>query len=182
MRRVKKGKSLKDNREIPNITICRDRFPITVAIIEQPVLCPQRLNLLHREGWSPAHSPVVCPYTFYIIAVAVAIGRELTHPTNVANLHAVVVQTCGNHHFRMCRVSFLHVAVQQSQGTVGIAAYRIEAFHTFLQSISTVIAPVPPWPILIAFTILFYMAAQEAVIVVVQINFHLRCQRVTSRY
>ena len=136
--------------------------------MEQPVLCPQRLNLLHREGWSPAHSPVVCPYTFYIIAVAVAIGRELTHPTNVANLHAVVVQTCGNHHFRMCRVSFLHVAVQQSQGTVGIAAYRIEAFHTFLQSISTVIAPVSPWPILIAFTILFYMAAQEVVIVVVQ--------------
>ena len=33
MRSVKKGKSLKDNREIPNITICRDRFPITVAII-----------------------------------------------------------------------------------------------------------------------------------------------------
>ena len=31
MRRVKKGKSLKDNREIPNITICRDRFPISVA-------------------------------------------------------------------------------------------------------------------------------------------------------
>ena len=73
MRRVKKGKSLKDNREIPNITICRDRFPITVAIIEQPVLCP---------------------YTFYIIAVAVAIGRELTHPTNVANLHAVIGAAC----------------------------------------------------------------------------------------
>ena len=62
--------------------------------MEQPVLCPQRLNLLHREGWSPAHSPVVSPYTFYIIAVAVAIGRELTHPTNVANLHAVIGAAC----------------------------------------------------------------------------------------
>ena len=62
--------------------------------MEQPVLCPQRLNLLHREGWSPAHSPVVCPYTFYIIAVAVAIGRKLTHPTNVANLHAVIGAAC----------------------------------------------------------------------------------------
>ena len=70
--------------------------------MEQPVLCPQRLNLLHREGWSPAHSPVVSPYTFYIIAVAVAIWRELPRSANVANLHAVVVQACGNHHFFVC--------------------------------------------------------------------------------
>ena len=131
--------------------------------MEQPVLCPQRLNLLHREGWSPAHSPVVCPYTFYIIAVAVAIGRELTNPTNVANLHAVVVQTCGNHHFRMCRVSFPHVAVQQCQGTVGIAADRVEAFHAFLQRISAVVAPVPPWPLPVVLSKPLYVAAQEVV-------------------
>ena len=45
MRRVKKGKSLKDNREIPNITICRDRFPISVAISNPPVHANVRFPL-----------------------------------------------------------------------------------------------------------------------------------------
>ena len=36
---------------------------------------------------------LICDYP-YIIALAVAIGRELTHPTNVANLHAVIGAAC----------------------------------------------------------------------------------------
>ena len=150
-------------------------FPTLFYWVEQPVPRPQRLYFLHGEWWSPAHSPVVSPYTFYIIAVAVAVGRELARPANVANLHAVVVQACGNHNFRMCRVSFLHVSVQQCQGTVGIAAYRVEAFHALLQRISALVAPVPPWPLPVVLAILLYVAAQEVVAVKVAVAvFHQR--------
>ena len=38
--------------------------------------------------------PLFVPTPYYIIALAVAIGRELTHPTNVANLHAVIGAAC----------------------------------------------------------------------------------------
>ena len=38
--------------------------------------------------------PLFVPTPYYIIAVAVAIWRELTHPTNVANLHAVIGAAC----------------------------------------------------------------------------------------
>ena len=133
--------------------------------MEQPVPRSQSLYLLHGERRPPPHGAVVRTHALYVKSVAVALGRELSRSANVAYPHAVVVQACRYHYLRVCRVSLLHVSVEQSQGTVGVAAYWVEPLHALLQRISAVVAPVPPPPFPVAAAIFLYMAAQEVIAV-----------------